>query len=201
MGQIRSAKPPAIDSEISSDLCQGACPINGCSDGTDFLWMGSPSSCLRSGRGKWLSSLYLQEVWKMQLRPICFLSKSVKSCLGFCSAPNRSRLKGVQCGELLPDCAASAMTTVMVRFKNAERGRYLARRDDKVIVLPKDAPFTKDEVAWKLGIHQKPVLTFANDGMKSVSSLELYNVTTTWWIYPSLQSTWTSKESLVGDAH
>ena len=141
-----------------------------------FFWRGSPSSCLRSGRGKWLSRLYLQEVWKMQLRPVCFLSRSVKPCLGFCSAPNRSRLKTVQPGELLPDCAASAMTTVMVRFKNAERGRYLARRDDKVIVLPKDATFNKDEVAWKLGIYQKPVLTFANYGMKSVSSLELYNV-------------------------
>lgn len=43
------------------------------------------------------------------------------------------------------------MATIMVRFKNAERGRYLARRDDKVVVLPKDAPFKKDEVAWKLG--------------------------------------------------
>lgn len=64
--------------------------------------------------------------------------------------PKRSRLKRelpfVSCIKL-----HQAMATIMVRFKNAERGRYLARRDDKVVVLPKDAPFNKDEVAWKLG--------------------------------------------------
>eukprot|EP00438_Fugacium_kawagutii_P017060 Skav216353 [mRNA] locus=scaffold2385:230201:231927:- [translate_table: standard] len=58
----------------------------------------------------------------------------------------------IKSDKLPPDCIKHhpAMTTIMVRFKNAERGRYLARRDDKVIVLPKDAKFNKDEVAWRV---------------------------------------------------